>query len=98
MATSMNSLRTGVSSDFRKLPRQPDGMLMAAPSMEHSMSPGSWERMAEGYDAKQGDTGDLWHRTPIHPTFLRVVGDVPGLRGLNPGYRNGALFRRFSPG
>src|SRR6267143_4077259 len=98
MATSMNSLRTGVSSDFRKLPRQPDGMLMAAPSMEHSMSPGSWERMAEWYDAKQGDTGDLWHRTLIDPTFLRVVGDVRGLRVLDLGCGNGYLSRRFSRG
>jgi len=73
-------------------------MLMAAPSMEHSMSAGSWERMAEWYDAKQGDTGDLWHRTLIDPTFLRVVGDVRGLRVLDLGCGNGYLSRRFSRG
>ena len=60
------------------------------------MSPGSWERMAEWYDAKQGDTGDLWHRTLIDPTFLRVVGEVRGLRVLELGCGNGYLSRRFS--
>src|SRR5947209_11954629 len=77
-------------------PRQPDGMLMSEPRMENSMSPGSWERMAEWYDAKQGDTGDFWHRTLIDPTFLRVVGDVRGLRVLDLGCGNGYLSRRFS--
>src|SRR5207244_6974816 len=78
------------------LPRQPDGMLMSAPRMENSMSTGSWERMAEWYDAKQGDTGDFWHRTLIDPTFLRVVGDVGGLRVLDLGCGDGDLSRRFS--
>src|SRR5437899_10809165 len=79
-------------------PRQPDGMLMSEPRMENSMSPGSWERMAEWYDAKQGDTGDFWHRTLIDPTFLRVVGEVRGLRVLDLGCGNGYLSRRFSRG
>jgi len=60
------------------------------------MSPGSWERMAEWYDAKQGDTGDFWHRTLIDPTFLRVVGEIRGLRILDLGCGNGYLSRRFS--
>jgi len=64
--------------------------------MENSMSPGSWERMAAWYDAKQGDTGDFWHRTLIDPTFLRVVGDVRGLRVLDLRCGNGYLSRRFS--
>src|SRR5438034_10343696 len=58
----------------------------------------SWGRMAEWYDAKQGDTGDFWHRTLIDPTFLRVVGDVRGLHVLDLGCGNGYLSRRFARG
>jgi ubiquinone/menaquinone biosynthesis C-methylase UbiE len=58
----------------------------------------SWERMAEWYDTKQGDTGDFWHRTLIDPTFLRVVGDVRGLRVLDLACGNGYLSRRFARG
>ena len=60
------------------------------------MSADSWGRMAGWYDAKQGDTGDFWHRTLIDPTFLRVVGDVRGLYVLDLGCGNGYLSRRFS--
>ncbi|HYT18463.1 MAG TPA: class I SAM-dependent methyltransferase [Thermoplasmata archaeon] len=56
----------------------------------------SWARMAEWYDAKQGDAGDLWHRTLIDPTFLRVVGDVRGRRVLDLACGNGYLSRRFA--
>src|SRR3989442_6391112 len=90
--------KAGVAFGFRVLTCQPDGMLMSAPRMENSMSPGSWERMAAWYDAKQGDTGDFWHRTLIDPTFLRVVGEVRGLRVLDLGCGNGYLSRRFSRG
>ena len=89
-------IRDGGRCDLRTYTRPPDGMLISASRMENSMSPGSWERMAEWYDAKQGDTGDLWHRTLIDPTFLRVVGDVRGLRVLELGCGNGYLSRRFS--
>src|SRR2546425_404963 len=85
-----------VAFGFPVLICQPDSMLMSAPRMEPAMSPGSWERMAEWYDAKQGDTGDLWHRTLIDPTFLRVVGEVRGLHVLDLGCGNGSLSRRFS--
>src|SRR5881398_1398229 len=64
--------------------------------MERSMSADSWGRMAGWYDAKQGDTGDFWHRTLIDPTFLRVVGDVRGLHVLDLGCGNGYLSRRFA--
>jgi len=64
--------------------------------MERSMSADSWGRMAGWYDAKQGDTGDFWHRTLIDPTFLRVVGDVRGLYVLDLGCGNGYLSRRFA--
>ena len=60
------------------------------------MKPDSWARMAVWYDAKQGDTGDFWHRTLIDPTFLRVVGDARGLRVLDLACGNGYLSRRFA--
>ena len=56
----------------------------------------TWEHLADWYDAKQGDDGDLWHRTLIDPTFLRVVGDVRGLRVLDLACGNGYLSRRFA--
>jgi ubiquinone/menaquinone biosynthesis C-methylase UbiE len=56
----------------------------------------SWEQLAEWYDAKQGDEGDLWHRTLIDPTLLRVVGDVRGLRVLDLACGNGYLARRYA--
>src|SRR5947209_18553175 len=76
----------------------PDGTLILCLSMERSMPADSWGRMAEWYDAKQGDTGDFWHRTLIDPTFLRVVGDVRGLHVLDLGCGNGYLSRRFAQG
>jgi len=54
--------------------------------------------MAEWYDARQGDTGDFWHRTLIDPTFLRVVGEVRGLRVLDLACGNGYLSRWFTRG
>ncbi len=60
------------------------------------MGADSWGRMAEWYDAKQGDTGDFWHRTLIDPTFLRIVGQVRGLHVLDLGCGNGYLSRRFA--
>ena len=64
--------------------------------MRDAMTVSSWERLADWYDAKQGDAGDLWHRTLIDPTFLRVVGDVRGLRILDLGCGNGYVSRRFA--
>ena len=60
------------------------------------MTAGSWERIAVWYDEKQGDIGDFWHRTLIDPAFLRVVGEVRGLRVLDLGCGNGYLSRRFA--
>lgn len=56
--------------------------------------PDDWELMAAWYDAKQGDDGDLWHRTLIDPSLLEVLGDVRGLRVLDVGCGNGYLARR----
>lgn len=56
----------------------------------------SWEELAEWYDGKQGEEGDLWHKSLIDPTFLRVVGDVRGLRVLDLACGNGYLARRYA--
>ena len=56
----------------------------------------SWEQLAEWHDGKQGDEGDLWHRTLIDLTLLRVVGDVQGLRVLDLACGNGYLARRYA--
>lgn len=56
----------------------------------------SWEELADWYDAKQGDEGDLWHRSLIDPTFLRVVGDVRGVRVLDLACGNGYLARNYA--
>ena len=56
----------------------------------------AWESLAAWYDEKQGDEGDLWHRTLIDPALLRVVGPVAGLRVLDLACGNGYLARRFA--
>lgn len=60
------------------------------------MVQGDWDQVAEWWDAKQGDSGDLWHRSLIDPGLLRVVGDVRGLRVLDLACGNGYLARRFA--
>src|SRR5207237_3681805 len=87
---------TGIAPDLATVSKPSDGTLIRCLSMEQSMSADSWGRMAGWYDAKQGDTGDFWHRTLIDPTFLRVVGDVRGLYVLDLGCGNGYLSRRFA--
>lgn len=49
------------------------------------------------YDEKQGDTGDLWHRTVIDPGLFARIGFVsPGTRVLDLGCGNGYLSRRLA--
>ena len=55
-----------------------------------------WDELADYYDAKQGDTGDLWHRSLIDPPLIEMVGPVRGLRLLDLGCGNGYLARRFA--
>ncbi|MGC2288682.1 MAG: class I SAM-dependent methyltransferase [Thermoplasmata archaeon] len=49
------------------------------------------------YDERQGDTGDLWHRTLIDPGLFARVGSVaPGTRILDLGCGNGYISRRLA--
>lgn len=60
------------------------------------MSNSGWEQMADWWDEKLGDEGDLWHRALIDPPLLRLVGDVKGLHMLDLACGNGYLSRRFA--
>jgi ubiquinone/menaquinone biosynthesis C-methylase UbiE len=55
-----------------------------------------WAEIAEWFDAKMGDEGDLWHREIIDPGLIDLVGEVRGLRLLDLGCGNGYLARRFA--
>ena len=55
-----------------------------------------WQAMADWYDAKQGDDGDVWHRALIDPALLEVVGEVEGLRVLDLGCGNGYIARKLA--
>ena len=49
------------------------------------------------YDEKQGDTGDLWHRTLIDPGLFARIGPLsPGTRVLDLGCGNGYIARRLA--
>lgn len=84
--------------------RQP-GLLPSPPSYRSGLTdaflrrlvaePVSWEAMADWYDEKQGDGGDLWHRSLIDPPFLARVGEVNGRDLLDLGCGNGYLARHF---
>jgi len=55
-----------------------------------------WEDFSDWYDAKQGETGDLWHRALIDPALLRVIGDSRNKNFLDLGCGNGYLSRRLA--
>lgn len=57
---------------------------------------GGWDELSDWYDQKQGETGDLWHRTLIDPGLLRIVGDCRGKDILDLGCGNGYLSRRLA--
>ena len=42
-----------------------------------------WEEMAAWWDERQGNEGDLWHRTLIDPTLFSVLGTVKGQHVLD---------------
>jgi ubiquinone/menaquinone biosynthesis C-methylase UbiE len=49
------------------------------------------------YDEKQGDTGDLWHRTLIDPGLFARIGSLqPGIRVLDLACGNGYISRRLA--
>lgn len=52
-----------------------------------------WEDIADWYDDKQGEGGDLWHRALIDPALLRVIGNCDGKTVLDLGCGNGYLSR-----
>ncbi len=56
----------------------------------------NWEDFAKWWDEKQGDEGDLWHRTLIDPTVLRVLGDISGKDTLDLGCGNGYFSRKLA--
>ncbi len=53
-----------------------------------------WDDLSDWCDRKQGESGDLWHRTLIDPGLLRVVGDCRGKDALDLWCGNGYLSRR----
>jgi len=55
-----------------------------------------WDQMAQWWDEKMGDEGDLWHRALIDPPLLQLAGQVNGLRILDLACGNGYLSRRFA--
>lgn len=60
------------------------------------MSVSGWEQMAEWWDDRFGDEGDLWHRALIDPPVLKLAGVVDGLRVLDLACGNGYMSRRFA--
>jgi ubiquinone/menaquinone biosynthesis C-methylase UbiE len=60
------------------------------------MSTSGWHQMAEWWDERMGDEGDLWHRTLIDPPLIQLVGKVEELRLLDLACGNGYLSRRFA--
>jgi ubiquinone/menaquinone biosynthesis C-methylase UbiE len=55
-----------------------------------------WDALSLWYDSKQGENGDLWHRSLIDPVLIKLVGDVKGKDVLDLGCGNGYLSRRFA--
>jgi SAM-dependent methyltransferase len=55
-----------------------------------------WDAIADWYDRKQGDRGDLWHRTLIDPVLSRVIGSCRGKDVLDLGCGNGYHSRRLA--
>lgn len=58
--------------------------------------PNGWESLSEWYDRKQGDSGDLWHRSLIDPVLIKLIGSSTNRNILDLGCGNGYLSRRFA--
>lgn len=55
-----------------------------------------WDALADWFDKKQGDRGDLWHRELIDPVVLKLVGNCRSKDVLDLGCGNGYLSRRLA--
>jgi 2-polyprenyl-3-methyl-5-hydroxy-6-metoxy-1,4-benzoquinol methylase len=55
-----------------------------------------WKEMAAWWDERQGDEGDLWHRTLIDPTLFKVLGPVKGQHVLDLACGNGYIARKLA--
>jgi ubiquinone/menaquinone biosynthesis C-methylase UbiE len=55
-----------------------------------------WEEMAAWWDERQGNEGDLWHRTLIDPTLFSVLGTVKGQHVLDLACGNGYIARKLA--
>lgn len=55
-----------------------------------------WSDLAQWYDDKQGDQGDLWHRTFLDPALFASIGEVRGQRVLDVPCGNGHNTRRLA--
>ncbi len=55
-----------------------------------------WEEMAAWWDERQGEEGDLYHRSIIDPTLLRVLGSLEELDVLDLACGNGYLSRKLT--
>jgi ubiquinone/menaquinone biosynthesis C-methylase UbiE len=55
-----------------------------------------WESLSDWYDKKQGDGGDLWHRSLIDPILIKLIGSTTNKSTLDLGCGNGYLSRRFA--
>ncbi|HTT25994.1 MAG TPA: class I SAM-dependent methyltransferase [Thermoplasmata archaeon] len=62
--------------------------------MPAAPTPAKWDDLAAFYDAKQGEEGDLWHRTLIDPVLLGRIGEVAGRDVLDLACGVGYLARR----
>jgi ubiquinone/menaquinone biosynthesis C-methylase UbiE len=65
-------------------------------SRRAGMTNRTWPELAEWYDQKQGDEGDIWHRTLLDPVLFAMIGDVNGLRVLDVPCGNGHNWRRLA--
>lgn len=55
-----------------------------------------WKEMAAWWDERQGEEGDLWHRTLIDPTLFKVLGPVKGRHVLDLACGNGYIARKLA--
>lgn len=60
------------------------------------MTATAWGDLAGWYDKKQGDEGDLWHRTYLDPALFAVIGEVRGRQILDVPCGNGHNTRRLA--